>query len=62
MATSRIWTDGPLCSAVPPPILGGAEVRGYENTSSAETYLVPPASQEAAPRTPYPRQKIKTKI
>ena len=31
---------------------GGAEVRGYENTSSAETYLAPPASREADPRPP----------
>ena len=31
---------------------GGTEVRGYENTSSAETYLAPPASREADPRTP----------
>ena len=30
----------------------GTEVRGSENTSSAETYLVPPASREADPRPP----------
>ena len=33
---------------------GGTEVRGYENTSSAETFLAPPASIEADPRTPEP--------
>ena len=33
---------------------GGTEVRGYENTSSTETFLAPPASIEADPRTPEP--------
>ncbi|MBQ9668986.1 MAG: ABC transporter ATP-binding protein [Prevotella sp.] len=33
----------------------GAEVRGYENSSSEETNLVPSASREAAPRTPAPQ-------
>ena len=28
MVTSRTWTDGPLCSAVFSPILGGTEVGG----------------------------------
>ena len=57
MASSRIWTDGPLCSAVSPPILGGTEVRGYENTLSAETYLAPPASREADFLPPYPPKR-----
>ena len=41
---------------------GGTEVRGCENSSSqesrtAESNLVPPASTEAAPRTPVPSDK-----
>ena len=38
--TSRTWTDSPYLTS---PHWGG--------TLSGKTYLVPPASQEAAPRT-----------
>ncbi len=41
---------------------GGTEVRGYENTSSAETFLAPPASPEAAPHAPEPpKQELRFK-
>ena len=41
---------------------GGTEVRGYENTSSAETFLAPPASIEADPRTPEPPKIINPEL